>query len=311
MRWFFVHIATHPGEFLVESIGNVFDLMVGYVWLGSAHRRLVEVQEQLFCFLVVAPATLLGLLAIRRLFVRNCPHVHAIHVYVPLLVGMIVTTALSMGEGRYRVPFDFIYTGIMAAWLAKTWPKDMQQASSPYRVGSVPAIAGWAIFALGTAGSVALLSAMTIIGHPFPAKWHDFLVSAPEFYQPIHDKDGQSLLTANTPDGAGWDSAGTIKLDCARAYIRCDGAIVHFNRKNIHRVSVSTDWNDAYGIEFLAGDEVLERTTIYPEGPLHTAGMRASDVGVSFYHANRVDGMRVLPLFGDGMYSVGAVKVIR
>ena len=101
-------VMQHKFEAFCLGVDQIFELFVGFApWPsgGTEYRRLAILSQQLFQVLLLLPAGIHCALNWRS-FLRREPAFMADIVVLLPIIGLIVTSFLTFGEARYRVPFD-------------------------------------------------------------------------------------------------------------------------------------------------------------------------------------------------------------
>jgi hypothetical protein len=210
-----------------------------------------------------------------------------------LLLAVAVTAAVSLGEPRYRIPFDGILIALTAAVFAGVrigfpprWDPDLEQRTRRAVVGA--------------GAGVAAMSALVIsISHPAIAagKAISSGVRARSSGEPtiVQAQNHARVRSA----GSLWDQAGNhvfrCRPDCSELRLRFPAP------QTPESVELSVDSNDRYLVAFYRDGTLLARTELPVR---HVRGMRLERILVPAA-ASGFDSVGVLPLYGDGSYSFG------
>jgi hypothetical protein len=302
LRWVGGRLISEPGRFFVRATGNMLDLFRLEYWPDDddpAAERLVTVAKQLFFLAVIAPA-LVALAAVVRAAWR-ARAVSTLWCFVLAVVAAVLgSAALSMGEARYRLPFDGVLI-LCAASLVTTGSAGQPEARAPSGAGagrmSLRVFAAIAVAAaLGTTG-VALASSTTMGVLPALARVAERLpVAADATRRPAAD------FSSPRAAGSAWNADGNHVFSCAptcRELRLALPALAH-----APALELSVDNNDRYELLFYRGDTAVARANVdpHPTAP----GLRVAEVQVpAAAVAGGFDAVGVRPLYGDGRYSLG------
>jgi hypothetical protein len=119
--WVGARFAEDPVASAVRAVGNAFDLFnLGY-WpdeFGRFSERTALVLRQAWSAAVFVPA-LFTVCALARRAVGPTP-LRPVAIFVlGALLGLTLAAALSLGESRYRIPFDGLWIGLASAAYAR------------------------------------------------------------------------------------------------------------------------------------------------------------------------------------------------
>jgi hypothetical protein len=298
--WFARRFIEAPGSFLLRAFGNALDLFRFEYWPddpGAVDRRFVTVAKQAFFLGVLAPGLVGCALAVRR--VQRRPSVSAVLVFVALLpLALCFVAAFSLGEPRYRIPFDAVFILLAAALYSHVSP-GARRFTTP---GSLRAAAP--LLATCGGAALALLGLIALVSHPAVGLATrlglDSAATATRIERRLPDDFG-ALKTR----GASWDAPGSQRFSCTP---RCSELRVTFaGPLHARRVELALDHNDAYQVSYYRGDALLARARVEPgsRGP----GLRLERV-ITPDAADGFDTLGVLPLYGDGKYALGHVRLL-
>jgi hypothetical protein len=299
IRWVFERWKAEPAMFLLRIAGNALDLFRLEYWPDDYDRvpeRVVAVAKQAFLVLVIAP----GLVALARSgfrSLRSKGRSSVALVLATLFCGVLFGAAVSLGEPRYRIPFDGILILFAAITYTSSEPALEARGSPVARPGALLASCAFVV--------AVVLVAVTAVSHPkLGVLAGDRLRAyrAPRANrvqtQPISD------FSRRVAAGSTWDASGNHRFDC-RA--RCTELRLTLKKpSSAPSVTLTLDSNDCYEVRFLRGGHELERTRVlaHPGG-----GMRLSSISVPTSASSGFDELGILPLYGDGRYALGSVRV--
>jgi hypothetical protein len=296
--WVADRFTQDPLGYAVRAVGNAFDLFNLAYWpdeYGRYSVRAAFVLRQAWTAAVLIPALFALFTLARRAFGRTPTRPVGIFVLGTLL-GLLLSAALSLGESRYRIPFDGLLIGLASATYAR-----MTGWHAP---GFIPAeqlgARRWALWLPTLTASIALIIAMT---HPSL----NLGLLLPQRGAALPNRGRQDWATAAdfaVPHAAGsaWNGPGTYvwkcSPDCGELQIRLGG------RRRARQVHLSVDHNDRYRVLFYRSGELRAFTDIPPA--LNTpAGLQSTVIDVPKPARTGFDAIGVQPLYGDGGYSIG------
>ena len=296
--WVADRFTQDPLGYAVRAVGNAFDLFNLAYWpdeYGRYSVRAAFVLRQAWTAAVLIPALFALFTLARRAFGRTPTRPVGIFVLGTLL-GLLLSAALSLGESRYRIPFDGLLIGLASATYAR-----MTGWHAP---GFIPAeqlgARRWALWLPMLTASIALIIALT---HPSL----NLGLLLPQRGAALPNRGRQDWATAAdfaVPHAAGsaWNGPGTYvwkcSPDCGELQIRLGG------RRRARQVHLSVDHNDRYRVLFYRGGELRAFTDIPPA--LNTpAGLQSTVIDVPKPARTGFDAIGVQPLYGDGGYSIG------
>jgi hypothetical protein len=294
LAWVKDRFLEEPVEFVVASVGNVFDLFGSAYWPDNyayIPARRATVWKQLILFLVLAPGLVVWGLNLRRM-IKGQDLGDREAFFTAVIGGLFLLAAASLGEARYRIPFDAFFI-VLAA---RGWAGVRERPVPGGRV--LPA----GIVASATILTIALV-ALLATAHP------RLLLAARLFGDPTGHGGAGSLeqrrlweMGPARPEGSAWNGPGNVVFRCQPG---CPELTIDLQglRRSGH-VEVSSDHNDRYEMVFLNRGASVGRLAW---GAFEGAGglrvlrlevpARAQDAGY--------DTLAVRPLYGDGQYSVG------
>jgi hypothetical protein len=296
--WFVQRFFSAPGAFLLRALGNALDLFRFEYWPddpGGLNPRFVTVAKQVFFLGVLSPGLVAAVLAVRRLLCSRAASASLglVAVLPPVLCWV---AAFSLGEPRYRIPFDGVFILLAAALYARARP-GARRYLVPERLRGVRPL-------LAAGGGLALAALVTIalVSHPssgLAAK----LAAAPPAIAARTETRAPAELGALKRRGAEWNAPGSYVFHCSPA---CPELVVPFgNPVRARRVELALDHNDAYQVTYYAAGTPLARATLDPA--TRGSGLRLERI-ITPSGAPSFDAIGVLPLYGDGRYSLGHVR---
>jgi hypothetical protein len=268
---------------------------------GVDAERLVTVAKQVFFLFVIAPA-LVALVAAVRVARRRRTLPVVWFFVIAVVAAVLATAALSMGEARYRLPFDGVLI-LCAASLVTDVDGRSWSAPIPATRVSPWLFAVVAMTALGGAAIVAVASSTH--GHALGALAR-LVERAPKAAVPVIRRAADELSSPRAP-GSAWDAPGNEVFRCAP---RCGELRVIFpERERATALELSLDNNDRYEVVFYRGDELLAASNVdaRPVAP----GLRVEQLAIPPLAAELgFDAIGVRPLYGDGVYSLGHLRLL-
>jgi hypothetical protein len=225
--------------------------------------------------------------------------------FVLILLAVMVVAAGSLGEARYRYPFDGVL--IMLAglvWLRRAgFEPGLRLASSS--IGGQGRWLGAALGGVALAG-LAAGALIGIVSQPAAAPFELFHAgeSARGAGRPIvrEAAEFQAPIAAHSA----WNAPGNHLFRCEPD---CDPLILRLGRTAAARaVEVSVDDNDRYRVLFYRDGAVLAHADLpRAEG---WNGMRVVAIDVPAAASAGYDAIGVLPLYGDGSYAFGHLRLL-
>lgn len=297
MKWVGQQFLHHPIDFLVSAVGNVFDLFnPHFIWpggFGGLPLRWIWVMQQIFFFVVLIPALVACWKYSKELLLRQTASLHSVYLVAGVL-GLMAISFFSMGEPRYRVPFDSFLILLAVSWVAQ------ENARDRFTLNVSLVLAG--VLVTIYAGAQQLLI--------YPENpWRTGLlhtqrpraVSGSWIQKVINIKD-----TENGPTFGLWDGPGTTVFTC---HISCPEVRVVPGPNGFgHKFVISIDHNDRYAIQFYNNKELKQQITV---GPSHNAshGLAVETFSLpAGLDPAQIDQIGIRPLYGDGFYSFGTFQ---
>lgn len=298
LAWTARRVAAAPLDALSKAVGNSLDLLGTDYWpddFAWISKRQATVLAQVYLVAVLFPGIAMGAVVLRR-GIRTRKVSDPELLLLAVGVAVFLVSALSMGESRYRAPFDMVFIVLAARAFAGPPLAPREEPSRPLPRPLAVAGVGLIVVAalLGGAAHPGLRLAARLAAHVHPRT-------------PIPARLGTRALADfafRRGDGTPWDAPGNVRFRCSPdcSPITIDlGGVVHSAA-----VEISTDGNDRYELGFHRGvSEVGRLAWGVFEGPM---GMRVMHLAVPPSAVDQgYDTLTLRPLYGDGSYSVGHV----
>ena len=298
--WVLERLRQDPGMFLVRAAGNALDLFRLEYWpddFGRLPERSATVAKQAFLLLVVAP----GLVAFAQVAWKRSRAREASvlpFALVAVFGSVLLSAALSMGEPRYRIPFD----GVLIVLAATLYTR-----SEPLLFAHEP-IARHAKIVLGVASALAGALLLVVIGVSHPAIR---AAASARASLPTPSARSSELRPAKDFDrvvgvNSAWDGPGNYRFPCVAG---CGELRLGFGAtERAPLLELTLDHNDAYLLRFIRHGRDVGSHRIPPRS---SRGMRSELVSVPPTAREGFDQIALLPLYGDGRYSLGSARVKR
>ena len=297
LAWLMERFWEAPGAFIVRSVGNAADLFGVKYWphqYAPARDRLATVASQLFLGLVIAPSFVAWVLLCRRLRFRVAP---AEIVWLAAPVALLLSAAATMGEPRYRTPMDGIFIALAAAMYGRSLGTRQLPTAS------------WKVLRVGTVAAggftFALLILVVLSSHPLilvlkqPDAHRGLRMVQTERQEELDASDLSRVRKA----GSAWDASGNHVFACEP---HCAELIVSFlGTVRQSTLELSLDSNDSYQIAYYRNGTLLAHSSV-PQR--RRKSMRIERLRVPKAARDEFDAIGVLPLHGDGRYSLGHVR---
>jgi hypothetical protein len=305
LRWVANRFAADPARFLLRAAGNALDLFQMEYWpedRGIGDERLVTVVKQIFFLLVIAPG--LVALASAARAARRANGLTSLTCFVLAIVAsLLATAALSMGEARYRVPFDGVLILGAAALVAghrgafggpahgraatRAWSWAFAAAAALTTVGVV------VVGVVASPGAHALGALAEVVGHAPRA--------ATTILRPATD------FGARREAGSAWNAEGNFVFSCLPTCPEL--RLTYGARTRAASFELSLDNNDRYRVVFYAGGRARADVDISPHPT--RPGLRVETRAVPTPAATEgFDAIGVRPLYGDGAYALGHLRLL-
>lgn len=290
LSWVYERVRSDPRAALRNVARNAADTFRIRLWpgyFGPWSEDWFEWGSWALALVVLLPATFGSARVMTGLLRAPGSDPHGFMALVGV-ASVLVLAALSLGEGRYRYPFDLWWI-VLAARL-------FTPAARVLRVRGLRRV--WYRLALASVSLFALV--LLFVAQPKNALGRYL---APDLDIPfgveIHRMSDQ--LSRVLPARAPWN-VGTVILACEP---ECAQLRVHFAvPQEARSLEMTVDHNDSYRVTFYRGMNALAHVEL----PIHRGG-----VGM-FTHKKPIpkraagfDNLSVTPLYGDSFYSVGHV----
>jgi hypothetical protein len=295
--WVADRFAEDPGAFVVRAIGNAFDLFnLGY-WpdeFGRYSERTALVLRQAWSAAVFIPA-LFALVVLASQVFRSRRRPVAVFVF-GAVAGLLLGAALSLGESRYRIPFDGLLIALASALYARAPDWSAPEFVPADRLGARR-------FMLWSQGLA--LSVLAVIGLTHPDLNLGLVVPQRAAALPNRGRSDWATaadFAAPRAMGAIWNAPGNYVWqctpDCGELRIRIPG------RRRARHVNLSVDHNDRYRVLFYRGGQLQGSADVPPAAGIPT-GLQTARISVPPLARTGIDAIGVQPLYGDGGYSLG------
>jgi hypothetical protein len=292
---------SRPFDTITTGVKHIFDLFEIYLWPNTFSGRLssktLSLHLNFFFLLVCIPALM------RILNIVSCwRQTHIVEKSACMaLFGLFFTSAATMGEARYRVPFDGILILLASAYYVSATP-NVKSAASLEKVLSQ-------IVVLASACIAALIVGLSHPNFPGRAEFIDWLKSpkyhgATEFDTIALEKLDQEVRIENHRVYGG----NTYEFACSRA---CRGIEVQIpSLRGVKAIQFSVEDDDEYQIQLFKGTQVI--STNY-RGPWYSAKRVFRPYSIPVAARIRNEGpyrVVISPFFGDGVYRLRHVRLI-
>jgi hypothetical protein len=291
LRWLLGRFAEDPLLFGVRALGNALDLFGLDYWpreFGRWPDRLLTVWAQLWSPLVFVPA----LFALWRLLRAKSRRPVATFI-AGGLCGLLLSAASSLGEARYRVPFDGLWITLASAIYAGAPDFATAGFAGDPQLGA----RRWLVFSVTLA-----LCACAILCVSQPAvrmaahlsQRSGALIGGVEHSPAARHAEPREAASA-------WAAPGNYVWQCRPG---CDELRLDFpSERKASRLEISLDHNDRYRLIYYRGESSIGHADVAPDLRVRTGLQRVwLDAPPGF------DALGVLPLYGDGAYSLGHVS---
>lgn len=298
LLWVWHRFLAAPHLFLLRGIGNALDLFRLEYWpedYGGLSRRLAVVLKEAFLLGVVVPGLFGCCLCLRRTLRSRTGSALSLWLAV-LPLGLCWVAALSLGEPRYRIPFDGVFVLFAAALYVRAAPGARRRP-----------VAGGHTWLLAFAGVLALLALVLValVSHPqtrIAARWFDG--GSVRVAAAMQERRSVADFALDKAAGDAWNSPGSYVFECEPT---CPELLVALEGPlQSERIELAVDSNDAYQVTFYREGQTLGHRQFGPA--TDGSGLRLQEIDVRESATEGFDGLGILPLYGDGRYSVGHVR---
>jgi hypothetical protein len=289
-HWLWERLRADPLRFAWRMGRNAFDLFRVGFWpdlFGPVPPRIAHGLGWAFVAVAIIPGVWGLMEAIRRSCRRSDPAAGppSTPAFLALVVlAVVALAACSLGEPRYRFPFDGALLIMGAAGLF----------GLPFTGRAVRSRA------LAVVGTPALAAAVAIISVSAPG--HRPLAETELRPSPSADVRPALMLATPVLPHTGWNAAGNYRFSCEPTCREL--RLVEPARSHARVVEVCANESDRYRFTFYRDDKPIGHVDVPPSdngGGLRTARIRVPD------HEG-YDAVGVLPLYGNGLYAVGYVR---
>jgi hypothetical protein len=290
LRWLAGRFAENPLLFGVRALGNALDLFGLDYWpneFGRWPERLLTVWTQLFFALTFVPAAFA-----LWLLLRTGPRRPVATFVAGGLAGLLLTAAASLGEARYRLPFDGLWIALASAVYAGARDFPVMGFAGVTALGARRWYAWAAALALGACAIVGVSHPALRLGAHLPQR-AAALIGRVE-HSPA-SRYAHARESAST-----WDAPGNYVWQCQPS---CPELRLGWpSARTAGRLQISLDHNDRYRLIYYRGETLLGHADVAPDRRVASGLQRVwLDAPIGF------DALGVLPLYGDGGYSLGHV----
>lgn len=307
VAWTLKKISADPVNAVFQSISNAFDLFAPGTWprgtLAGQSYFVDRVRSQAVAILMVVPAFAALALAIRRRFLQNGPAKQspdtAVWTFALPVVALLILTMLSLGEPRYRVPWDPFITGLASCGLLTFFgvPPSALRAPAPLS-RTLRAL----LFAHLLIGALLLL-AVSWVSWPVSAQsavGNKMRQASSKILRPDLVVETDDRLLQVKPAGTAFDDPKSYLFTC-----RPDCPVLKVQRIFMpgETISIAADHNDLYEVAFFNGGAVVETHLLGFDGIPSSPGVRVYNIKPT----KSGDEIRVRPILGDGRYSIGHI----
>lgn len=285
-------IQKHPLDSFVAFLGNGLDLFRDFIWLiedSPVPRRYYIVGQQLFLLLVITPAIASMMRISRPNYLSSSSHASLF--LLMTFASVFFVHAISLGESRYRLPYDIILYALAAAFYTGEAPRLHDQRS----------IRGAPLILILFLGLLILLSGLT--SSDSSTRTVLARLGAPLRGAPSHNQISIPCTKTLPVNNSRWNAPKHIVVG------RDQVINVQFPmRITQHQLSASFDWNDIYRVIFKRGSVPVGETFIICTNHNGLGGMSQVIISVPPEGlAEGFDALSIHPIAGDGKASFGGV----
>lgn len=310
MRWVCARIWQDPERFALRVVRNVIDLFRVETWpksYGPIPPAAHLISGWVFLVVAVIPGLVgfrrAGKLVARGLRAPSLPATASLPLFFfAVLLAVMAVAGCSLGEPRYRYPFDGVL--ILLAGMVLLRRFDFERGPSP---GMAPqrrwSVMGMAFVAPPTVGVGMLIALVSWpSSEPLPFLRNDDQSARVAGEATVRAaRDFERLV----PTRSAWNASGNYVFSCAPD---CRELVLRFDhREHARAIELSVDYNDRYRVFFYRDDSVIAHADLPRESQV---GMRVILLEVPGRASNGYDAIGVLPLYGDGFYSFGHLRVL-
>ena len=213
-----------------------------------------------------------------------------------VVLAVMVVAAGSLGEPRYRYPFDGILIAFAGMVLLRVAPAAQPAATRTRHLAL--GLGGVASIALATAAVIAVVS------HPAAQTARPVAATASVSEPPLRREAG--AFARPVAGGSLFDAPGNHLFHCEAA---CTELRLTFpDVEQARFAEVSLDDNDRYRVTFYRQDVALAHVDVPRE---QRGGMRVATIDVPAAASVGYDAVGILPLYGDRLYALGHFRLLR
>lgn len=290
LAWIGRRFVEDPVEFVIVSLGNALDLFRLEYWPDDYARlppRWAEVLKQLFFAGVLIPALVAWALHVRAM-IRRKPISDLDAALTAGVIGLLLLAAVSLGEARYRIPFDVVFI-LLAAGLFRR----EQSTALPSRRGVRAMILASTLIT----GAATLL--LLAVAHPSIALAARLNRGMPkELGCRVELEVSKNEIAVREPT----DFVLRRRRVCSELRVKL-GEIAHQRT-----VEVSSDARDRYRLTFYRnGQPVAAKSwTTFPNSGVATVKLAVPAEALT----GGYDELGLSALYGDGHYAIGHARLI-
>ncbi|MFT3837732.1 MAG: hypothetical protein QM723_12135 [Myxococcaceae bacterium] len=301
LGWVLERLRDDPVEFLLGSLGNAIDLFATSYWPDDytdlPSRRVTLLKQAMFVFVLVPGLAFFGLLLLRVWRRHDIGDPSSL--LAALLLGMFLLACATLGEARYRLPFDLV----LIVFAARAYSRTAGQGDR------TPARAPACTLAISAPALATLTLLLSAVAHPQLKLAARLSGVARRLSAPATQAATLADLSTRRAPGTPWDTPGVQSFVC-RVSACPELRISLPSRSNAPAIEVSGDHNDRYRVTFYRGGNRVSATGwgISESAP---AGLQPARITVpEAARAGGFDAVGVQPMYGDGRYAVGHLSLL-
>ncbi len=293
LKWLWQRFKNDPVTCIARALGNGLDLFQLYCWpkdVGKWSSRITVVMLQLFFIFVIVPSLLFFARVIPFLFRNKAPP--EVVFFFSAMLGVFLVACITLGEQRYRVPFDIFWIVFAAMMWSRSGRELESKRGEPSESLVRIAASTAAVLCVAVSALVVAVSHPNInLGHQLPSVDE---ISAVKVKTMDATKLGREKSKGHT-----WNQDTRIiacNPDCPE--LRVSWAEIQKAR----RVELSLDGNDSYRINVYKSSELVQAERVKPAP--QSGGLRLFKLEVETPREG-FDEIGIIPVWGDGRYAVG------
>jgi len=298
--WVWRRIAVDPERFVLRVARNVIDLFRIESWppdFGPVPAPVHQVVGWLFFGGVVIP----GVIGLRRAWRERGSSSTMPLLLCLVMLAVMVVAAFSLGEPRYRYPFDgvlIIFAGLLLLRIAPA-----ERPPPRWRSGLAVGVGGAASIALVTAAVIAAVSHPAARAADTAQPDRDL---APPIEAPALRRDA-SEFARPVDTGSAFDAPGNHLFDCDVTCTELRLTLPAIEHAPV--ADISLDDNDRYRVTFYLKDTAVGHVDVARQ---QRGGMRVATIEApAAAAAAGYDAVGILPLYGDHHYALGHLRLMR